>query len=405
VQNFWFVAIAVLWAGYFVLEGFDFGVGVLLPAVAHTDRERRLTLRTIGPIWDGNEVWLIVAGGATFAAFPEWYATMFSGFYLAFALLLVGLILRGIGIEYRGHAESGRGRSWCDGAVVVGSLLPALLLGVAFADFLRGVPMNAGHDMTGSFFSLLTPYALLGGLVTLTLFAFHGATFLVMRTDGVIAVRASRLAHVLGPVAAVLAAAFVIWTTQVRGGPLSVVVGVVLVVAVATGALAARTLRAGLAFAATALAAALVPVWTFTALFPDVLPARNGAQFSLTLHNASSSPYTLKVMTIVALIFLPIVLAYQAWAYWIFRARITGALFDGGSGPTGGGSGGGSGTAPAAGRLGGVLTKARSSAEQTLGMHSRPAPPADARRSPAPSATGPRPGLASPEVATPPDPA
>jgi cytochrome d ubiquinol oxidase subunit II len=305
MQAFWFGTIAVLWAGFFLLEGFDFGVGILLPLVTRNDTDRRIALRAIGPVWDGNEVWLLVAGGATFAAFPEWYASVFSGFYLAFALLLVGLILRGIGIEYRGKAATARGRQWCDGAVFVGSFLPALLIGVAFADFLRGVTMDSSHDMTNGFFSLLSPYALLGGLVTLSLFVVHGAAFLVLRTEGEVAAASRRTLVVLTPVAALLAAGFVGWTGTIRGGWVSAVLAVVIVIAVS-------------------IASALIPVWTFAALWPDVLPARNNGAFSLTVHNASSSPHTLKVMTVIALVFTPIVLVYQAWTYWIFRARVTG---------------------------------------------------------------------------------
>src|SRR3954471_21871814 len=184
LQGFWFGVIAVLWAGFFVLEGFDFGVGMLLPFIGKDEKDREVALRSIGPVWDGNEVWLLVAGGATFAAFPEWYASVFSGFYLAFALLLVGLILRGIGIEYRGKAATARGRQWCDCATWIGSVLPALLLGVAFANFLRGVDLNAQHDMTSGFFLLLTPYARLGGVLSLALFCLLGAAFLALRTEG-----------------------------------------------------------------------------------------------------------------------------------------------------------------------------------------------------------------------------
>ncbi len=354
MQGFWFGLIAILWAGFFVLEGFDFGVGMLLPIVANTDLERRIALRSIGPVWDGNEVWLITAGGATFAAFPEWYASMFSGFYLAFALLLTGLILRAIGIEYRERAATPNGRRWCDGAIVVGSALPALLLGVAFADFLRGVQMNAAHDMTGGFFALLTPYALLGGLTTLSLFAFHGATFLGLRTTGEVADVARSLTRVLGPAAGVLALAFVLWTAQVRGGALSAALGAVMVIALLVAIAASRGGRQGAAFAATAATALLLPVWAFAALWPNVLPARNNAAWSLTVHNASSSPYTLKVMTIVALIFTPVVLAYQAWTYWVFRARVTGELADEhGYGDRG--------------RVAAVLDKAGESARTTLG--------------------------------------
>jgi cytochrome d ubiquinol oxidase subunit II len=322
LQGFWFGTIAVLWAGFLMLEGFDFGVGILLPFVARTDTERRVALRSIGPVWDGNEVWLIVAGGATFAAFPEWYASVFSGFYIPFALLLMGLILRGIGIEYRGKAESRNGRHWCDRAIVIGSFLAALLLGVAFADFLRGVKMDAGHNMIGGFFDLVTPYGLLGGVVTLTLFLFHGSVFLTLRTEGAVALRARAAAKHIAPVTAVAAVAFVLWTAGTRGGWLSFLLGGV-IVATFVGSVAALWLdRIGVAFSASALVCLLVPVWVFSALWPDVLPARNNAALSLTVHNASSSHYTLVVMTIVALLFTPIVIAYQAWTYWVFRARV-----------------------------------------------------------------------------------
>jgi cytochrome d ubiquinol oxidase subunit II len=329
LQGFWFGLIAVLWAGYLALEGFDFGVGLLLPFVGKTDVDRRVALRSIGPVWDGNEVWLIVAGGATFAAFPEWYASVFSGFYLAFALLLVGLILRGIGIEYRGKAETAEGRRWCDIAIVVGSLLPALLLGVAFADFVRGVKMDAGHNMTGGFFDLVSPYALLGGVVTLTLFAFHGAVFLTLRTDGPVSVAADRLARRIAPVTGVAAVAFLGWTTQVRGGILSWLLAAAIAVVFLAGVAALYRGRYGLAFSSTAAVCALVPIWVFACLWPDVLPDRGNAALSLTVHNASSSHYTLAVMTVVAVIFTPIVLVYQAWTYWVFRARIGAATVGG----------------------------------------------------------------------------
>jgi len=323
LQGFWFGLIAILWAGYLVLEGFDFGVGILLPAVARTDTDRRVALRTIGPVWDGNEVWLLVAGGATFAAFPEWYASVFSGFYLAFALLLVGLILRGIGIEYRSHAQTPQGRRWCDSAIVLGSLLPGLLLGVAFADFIRGVKMDAGHNMTGGFFDLLSPYALLGGVVTLTLFAFHGAVFLALRVEaGPVADAADKIARRVAPITGVAAVAFLAWTTQVRGGWLSFLLAAVIAGAFLGSVAGLYHRKYGAAFALTSLVCLLVPIWAFACLWPNVLPARNSAALSLTVHNASSSHYTLVVMTVVALIFTPLVLAYQAWTYWVFRARI-----------------------------------------------------------------------------------
>jgi cytochrome d ubiquinol oxidase subunit II len=322
LEGFWFGLIAVLWAGFLVLEGFDFGVGMLLPAVGRSDTDRRVALRSIGPTWDGNEVWLIVAGGATFAAFPEWYASVFSGFYLAFALLLVGLILRGVGIEYRERAETATGRRWCDAAVVVGSFLPALLLGVAFADFVRGVHMDSNHNMTGGFFDLLSPYALLGGVVTLTLFLLHGAVFLALRTDGPVAVAAARSARRIAPVTGVAAVAFLAWTSQVRGGWVSWLLAIAIAGLFLVGVTCMLREHYGQAFAATSLVCLLLPIWVFACLWPDVLPDRGSAALSLTVHNASSSHYTLAVMTVVAVIFTPIVLAYQAWTYWVFRARI-----------------------------------------------------------------------------------
>jgi cytochrome d ubiquinol oxidase subunit II len=355
MQGFWFGVIGVLWAGFFLLEGFDFGVGMLLPVVTKTDTDRKVPLRSIGPFWDGNEVWLIVAGGATFAAFPEWYASVFAGFYLAFAVLLVGLILRGIGIEYRGKAHTDHGRRWCDFAIVIGSLLPALLLGVAFADFIRGVRMNAAHDMTGGFWDLVTPYALLGGVVTLTLFAFHGAAFLVLRTEGAVHERARGVTRMLAVPTAVAAVAFIVWTSQVRGEWVSFVLGGVIVVAFLVAARAAYAERSVAAFSGSSVAVALVPVWVFAALWPYVLPARNNAAFSLTVYNANSSPYTLRVMMVVALIFTPIVLVYQAWTYWVFRARVTGADVAGD------------------GYGGGIVARARESAKETLGGPSEPA--------------------------------
>ena len=322
LQGFWFGVIAVLWAGFFVLEGFDFGVGMLLPFIGKDEQDREVALRSIGPVWDGNEVWLLTAGGATFAAFPEWYASVFSGFYLAFALLLVGLIVRGIGIEYRGKAQTARGRRWCDAGVVVGSLLPALLLGVAFANFVRGVELDKQHVMTGGFFDLLSPYALLGGLTTLSLFAFHGAVFLGLRAQGPVQVAAGQLARKLAIPAFVFGGAFLFWTMGVRGGWLSKVLAVVIVIALVAAIRAMLLGRYGWSFTASSVVAALVPVWVFACLWPNVLPANNGAGLSLTVHAASSSHYTLGVMTVVALIFTPIVLAYQAWTYWVFRARV-----------------------------------------------------------------------------------
>jgi cytochrome d ubiquinol oxidase subunit II len=283
---------------------------------------------------------------------------MFSGFYLAFALLLVGLIVRGIGIEYRSKATTRRGRAWCDAGFVVGSYVPALLFGVAFANLLRGVDMTAQHDVTSSFWSLLNPYALLGGVVTLSLYAFHGATYLQLRTDGPVRGRAKALTTSLGLIAATAALAFVLWTAgSGRGTLLSWAVAVVIVVALANAIVRARQGRDAFAFASGAVAVLLVPVWEFACLWPDVLPARNNSAFSLTVHNASSSDYTLKVMTVVALVMTPIVLAYQAWSYWVFRARVAGETVGDGYGGT-------------KSRLDRIVNSAKDSADKTIGHRS-----------------------------------
>src|SRR5215213_266914 len=208
LTDFWFGTIAVLWIGYFFLEGFDFGVGVLLPVLGRTETDRRRIINTIGPLWDGNEVWLLVAGGATFAAFPEWYASLFSGFYLALLVILVALIVRGVAFEYRGKVDSARWRRGWDTCIVAGSVVPALLWGVAFGNIVRGVALNAEHHYVGTFFDLLNPYALLGGLTTLALFTTHGAVFLSLKTSGDIRTDARRVAGRIGMVTVVVAAAF-----------------------------------------------------------------------------------------------------------------------------------------------------------------------------------------------------
>jgi cytochrome bd ubiquinol oxidase subunit II len=320
----WFILITILWVGYFVLEGFDFGVGMLLPVLGRDDGERRQLLGTIGPVWDGNEVWLLVAGGATFAAFPEWYASLFSGFYLALFLILVALILRGIGIEYRHRGDSPAWRARCDLAITAGSALPALLWGVAFANIVRGVPLDADHEYTGSLLTLLNPYGLLGGLTTLGLFLLHGAVFLALKTDGEVRTRARALAPRLALPVVVVAAAFLLWTQWEHGSLASGLLVLAAAAALIGAVPAAVAGREGVAFAATAAAIGLAVVALFTALWPDVLPSTvDPARNSLTVHNASSTPYTLRVMTWVAAFATPVVLAYQAWTYWVFRARLT----------------------------------------------------------------------------------
>ncbi len=315
----WFLLIAVLWTGYFVLEGFDFGVGILLPFLGRDEADRRTILATIGPVWDGNEVWLLVAGGATFAAFPEWYATLFSGFYLPLFLILVALILRGVAIEYRGKSDSPRG--W-DRAMFVGSLFPALLWGVAFANIVRGVPLDADHEYTGSLLTLLNPYALLGGLATLTLFTLHGALFLTLRTSGDLRERAAAVTRVLALAALAAGGAFLAVTQFTAGKPATWVSAAVAAAGIGGSLLATLRGRDGWAFAASAVAIISVTVTLFGNLWPNVMPALDPAN-SLTVHNAASTPYTLTVMTWVAVIFTPLVLAYQGWTYWVFRRRLT----------------------------------------------------------------------------------
>lgn len=319
----WFSLIAVLWIGYFCLEGFDFGVGMLLPVLARDDTERRVMINTIGPVWDGNEVWVLVAGGATFAAFPEWYATLFSGFYLPLLLILVGLIVRGLAFEYRHKRDEDRWRRQWDLAIIVGSFLPALLWGVAFANIVAGVPIDADKEFTGSLLTLLNPYGLLGGFVTLTLFLTHGAMFVALKTDGEIRHRARDLAVRVGTAAAVLAVLFLVWTQARTGSALTAAVFVVAALTLVAGLVAARAGREGWAFAGTFATIGLAVAGLFLALFPDVMPSTTDPAFSLTTTNAAATAYTLKVMTWVAVVFTPIVLGYQAWTYWVFRKRIS----------------------------------------------------------------------------------
>ncbi len=327
LSDLWFILIATLWTGYFVLEGFDFGIGILLPVLGRNDTERRVLINTIGPVWDGNETWLVTAGGATFASFPAWYASMFSAFYLPLLLIVAALIVRGVAFEYRGKGDTLRWRAWWDTAIFVGSLLPAILWGVAFGNILRGIRLDAAHNYVGSFTDLLNPYALLGGLTTLTLFVAHGAVFAALKTAGGIRERARRLAGRTGVVAIAATAGFLAWTETSRSGATAAAASIALaafaVAALTSGVVAVRTGREGIAFAGTAVAIAAVTVAMFTALYPDVLPSTINPAYTLTTANASSTPKTLAVMTVVAVIFLPFVLLYQGWTYWVFRKRIS----------------------------------------------------------------------------------
>ena len=322
----WFILIAVLWIGYFVLEGFDFGVGILTRLLAKDETERRVLINTIGPLWDGNEVWLLVAGGATFAAFPEWYATLFSGFYLPLFLILVALIFRNVAFEYRHKRADDEWKAWWDRAIFFGSLAPAVLWGVAFGNIVGGVAIDADKEYTGNVLDLLNPYALLFGAVTLTLFTTHGAMFVALKTVGDIRVRARALAVRSGLVTAALAVAFLVWTYAERAdaphrGWFAVLAGLA-AVALLAGLAAARAGREGWAFIGTALTIALAVAGLFVSLFPEVMPSSTDPAFSLTTTSAASTDYTLGIMTWVAVLFTPVVLAYQGWSFHVFRKRI-----------------------------------------------------------------------------------
>lgn len=327
LNTLWFILIAVLYIGFFVLEGFDFGVGILLPFLGKKDNERRVVINTIGPHWDANEVWLLTAGGATFAAFPEWYATLFSGFYLPLFLLLVALILRGIALEYRSKDERPEWRNRWDWAIFAGSLVAPLLLGVAFANMVRGVPIDAEMNYVGGFFNLLNPYALLGGAATVALFVLHGAIFLCMKTTGTVLEQAQKAAARLWLPVVIVLGLFLVATyiSTDMLGRLGINPGVVPIIGAVCILAVGYLLRKNMyrwAFFMTVLTIISSFVSMFMILFPRVMVSSLNPAWSLTIYNASSSQYTLTIMTWVALIFVPIVLIYQGWSYYIFRKRV-----------------------------------------------------------------------------------
>ncbi|GAA5065855.1 cytochrome d ubiquinol oxidase subunit II [Nocardia callitridis] len=324
LPEFWFLLIGVLFTGYFVLEGFDFGVGMLMPILGRgADARRRVVLNTIGPVWDGNEVWLITAAGAMFAAFPEWYASMFSGFYLGLLVLLVALILRICAIEYRGKINDPRWRARCDLGIGIGSWIPAFAWGWVFANMVHGVPLDENKQFAGTVADLFGGYALLGALTTGLLFALHGAVFLSLKTGGEVradAVRAVRI--LLGPTAVVVLG-FGLWTQLAYGSGWTWIALALTAFGLAVSAATALLHRDGFAFTGTALAVAALSALLFGALFPNVLPSTFGAAYDLTVYNASSTPYTLRVMSWAALVVTPVVVLYQGWTYWVFRKRIS----------------------------------------------------------------------------------
>lgn len=328
LQTLWFILIAVLWIGFFILEGFDFGVGMLLPFLGKKDEERRAIINTIGSTWDGNEVWLLTAGGATFAAFPHWYATMFSGFYLALFLLVIGLIIRGISFEYRSKDPNPKWRHTFDWMIAIGSFMCALLLGTAFSNLARGVPINADMMYTGNLFTLLNPFGLLGGITMVSVFLLYGSTFLTLKLEGELRERARELSknlYVLAAIVVVLLAFFTYTSTDVSTkigiNPGSTPLAAVIAILVAIFFINRK--MEGWAFLSVALHIVLTQVSFFTLMFPRVMISTLNPEWSLTIYNASSSQYTLTVMSIIALIFVPIVLVYQGWTYYIFRKRIS----------------------------------------------------------------------------------
>ncbi len=330
LEIFWFCLIAVLWAGYFLLEGFDFGVGMLLPFLPRNESERRVMFETVGPVWDGNEVWLVVAAGATFAAFPAWYATMFSGFYLALLLILILLIVRVVSFEWRGKSESARWRTAWLWANTVGSIGAPFLWGLALANLLYGVPLDSNGDFAGSFGDLFSLYTVVAGFAVVLLFAFHGATYLTLRTTGDLRDRARHTARRLALPATVATGAFLVWTVAVAVDRNDkdvfppVLPAALGIVALLLAVVFAMPGQSGRTFTMTALGAIATVATLFTSLYPRVLVSSSDFGNSLTVDGASSSHYALTVMTVAALTLTPVVLLYQGWTYYVFRSRITG---------------------------------------------------------------------------------
>ncbi|APF33887.1 cytochrome d ubiquinol oxidase subunit II [Microbacterium sp. AISO3] len=330
----WFFIVGVLFVGYFVLDGFDFGVGMSLPFLGKDNVSRRQIINTIGPVWDLNETWVIVAGACLFAAFPEWYATLFSGFYLPLLLILIALILRGVSFEYRHQRDDATWRKRFDLMIVVGSALPAFLWGVAVANIVQGVPIDADKEFTGTLFTLLNPYGLLGGVVTLLLFFTHGVYFVALKTDGDVRAQARRLATKSGLLTLVAAAVFLAWTVlsamqaQAPLLPLVFVTAALAAVMLIGAILANARGREGWAFAGGAGTVMFAVLTLWLSLFPNVMPSSTDPAWNLTIENASSTDYTLTIMTWAAVIFLPLVLLYQGWTYWVFRKRVTRARIE-----------------------------------------------------------------------------
>ncbi len=331
LAEIWFIAIAILWTGFFILEGFDFGVGMLFPVLGRKENNRRVMINTIGPVWDANEVWLLTAGGAMFAAFPEWYATVFSGLYIPLFLVLIGLILRGVSFEYRHKHDRDDWRKLFDSFIIFGSTVVPLVLGVGFANFVRGLPIVADPErrnwvMEGSFSNILglfTPFALLGGLAFLVVFMFHGSLYIALKTLGDIRLEARALAAKLGVGALVLLGALTIWTTAAYGkGVISWIITALSILGIVLALFMNSKDREGWAFFGTVVSIATMVSGMFVAMWPNVVPALTPGN-DLSIQAAASTSYTLQIMTVATVIFLPVVLAYQAWTFWVFRKRLS----------------------------------------------------------------------------------
>jgi cytochrome bd ubiquinol oxidase subunit II len=327
LNTIWFILITILFAGFFFLEGFDYGVGILLPFLGKTDQERRTIINTVGPHWDANEVWMIVAGGALFAAFPHVYATLFSGFYLALILLIAALIVRGVGFEFRSKREEKNWRNFWDWMIFAGSLLPSLLWGIVVGNLMRGVAIAQDMNYYGGLVPLLNPFALFTGLVFACLFIMHSANFLRIKLSDEIGKRVRNICLPAWIITLVLTVIFVVWTfvaTDILTKP--GINGLVFILLAALALLVTgwlvRTDKLGWAFIAGSLVIVLLTLTVFNGLYPRILISTQNPAWSLTINNASSSQYTLKIMTIIAAIFVPIVLVYQGWTYWVFRKRI-----------------------------------------------------------------------------------
>jgi cytochrome bd ubiquinol oxidase subunit II len=330
LEILWFCLIVFFWSGYFVLEGFDFGVGMLLPFVPRDEEEREAMFESIGPVWDGNEVWLVVVGAATFAAFPAWYGTMFSGFYLALLLILFFLIVRVVSFEWRSKGEGTRWRRVWLWANAVGSTGIALVWGIGLSNLLHGIPLDSGGDYTGNFWDLFTGYPVLGGIAFVLLFAFHGATYLTLRTTGDLCARATAAARLLAVPAVAVGTGYLIWTIAVavdrndKGVFPPVLPAAIAIAAFVVSALLVYAGRSGVAFTLSAVGTLSLVTTLFTSLYPRVIVSSPDFGNSLTVSGTASAHYTLAVMSVVALIATPLVLIYQGWTYYVFRARVTG---------------------------------------------------------------------------------